>query len=114
MEQYDRGSLNTASAAFEQFLAEYTDQAHTVDAHYYLADILTQQNRPEDALEALEEIQQLFPTAARVPDALYRIAVLQVELDDTDAARATLERLMNTYPDADISMLARDLLRRIG
>jgi tol-pal system protein YbgF len=114
MVQYDRGSLNAASTAFEQFLAEYPDHPRAADAHFFLADILTQQNRPEDALAAFEEIQQLFPTAPKVPDALYRIAVLQDELGDTQAARATLERIMNTYPDAPISMLARDMRRRIG
>jgi len=112
--QLDRGSLNSASRAFEQFIAEYPDDGRVPDAHFYLADILTQQDRPEDALEAFQEIQQLFPTASRVPDALYRIAVLQEELGNIDAAKATLERIMNTYPDAMISMLAREKLREIG
>ncbi len=113
-EQLGRGSLNSASRAFQQFIEDHGTDERVPDAHFYLADILWQQDRPEDALEAFQEIRQLFPTAAKVPDALYRIAVLQVHLEDVDAARATLERIMNTYPDAIIAMLARDMLLEIG
>ncbi len=113
-EQLERGSLNSASRAFEQFIAEHPNDGRVPDAHFYLADILTQQDRPDDALEAFLEIQQLFPTAPRVPMALFRIAVLQEALGDTDGAKATLERIMNTYPDAPIAMLARDKLRELG
>jgi len=112
--QYVRGSLNSAAGAFRQFIAEHPNELRVSDAHFFLADILAQQDRPEDALEAFQEVQELFPTAVRVPDALYRIAVLQEELDDVDAAKATLERIMNTYPDAPIAMLARDKLRELG
>ena len=114
LQQLDRESLNSATRAFEQFLAEYPGDDREADAHFNLADILTQQDRPEDALEAFQEIQVLFPTAARVPDAMYRIALLQIELGDTEQAKTTLERIMNTYPDASVAMLARDTLADIG
>jgi tol-pal system protein YbgF len=113
-DQYDRGSLNSASEAFQQFIVEHSNEDRVSEAHFFLADILTQQDRPEDALEAFQEIQKLFPTAPRVPDALYRIAVLQEELDDIDAAKVTLERIMNTYPDTPMAMLAREKLSELG
>ncbi|HSH76745.1 MAG TPA: tol-pal system protein YbgF [Longimicrobiales bacterium] len=113
-EQHQRGSFSTAQRAYEQFLEEYPSHELAPDAHFYLADILVQQNRPEDAVEAFLEIQRLYPTADRVPDALYRVAILQRDLGDTEAARETLQRIVNTYPDAPMAMLARDLLEEIG
>jgi len=113
-EAVGRGSLNSASRAFQDFIAEYPGDARVAEAHFYIADILTQQERPEDALEAFQEIQQLYPTHDKVPDALYRIGMLQLELDDTDAARATFERIVNTYPESMMAMLARDELDQIG
>lgn len=113
-DQLGRGSLNSATRAFQQFIAQHPNDQRVSDAHFYLADILTQQERPEDALEAFQQIQELYPTAARVPDALYRIATLQLELGNEDDAKATLERIMNTYPDQMVAMLARDMLRDIG
>ncbi len=112
--QLDRGSLTTASRAFEQFISEHPDDPRVPDAHFFLADILAQQNRPQEALEAFQEIQQLFPTAERVPQALYRVALLHEELGSVDQARAVLERIVNTYPGDPVAMLARDKLRQIG
>lgn len=112
--QYDRGSLNSASRAFEQFLSEHPNQEFAPDAHFYLADILGQQERPEDSMEAFQEIQELFPTHRRVPEALYRIAELQIQLDDVASAKVTLERIINTYPDELVALLARDRLDEIG
>jgi tol-pal system protein YbgF len=113
-EQQNRGSLNSAARAFEQFVAEHPADPRVPDAHFFLADILSQQDRPEEALAKFQEVQQLFPTAPRVPQALYRIAELQQELGRIDQARATLERIVNTYPDDLVAQLAREKLREIG
>jgi tol-pal system protein YbgF len=113
-EQHLRNSFATAQRAYEQFLADFPSHALAPDARFFLADVLIQLDRPEDALETLQEITTLHPTATRVPDALYRVAVLQNEAGDEDAAKATLERIINTYPDATITLLARDLLAEIG
>ncbi len=114
MQQYDRQSLNAATMAFRQFLDEHPSDARAARAHFFLADILEQQERPEDALEEFQRLPALYPTDAEVPNAMYRIARLQLGLGRPDEARATLERIMNTYPDAPIAMLAREMLDEIG
>jgi tol-pal system protein YbgF len=113
-EQHNRGSFATAQRAYEDFLGQYPSHPLAADAHFFLADVLVQQERPEDALERLQQIPTLFPTATRVPDALYRIAVLQSEAGDEDEARATLERLVATHPDASITFLAREMLEELN
>lgn len=112
--QFNRGSLTSARQAFESFVQAYPTHALAPDAHYYLADILYQQNRLQEALDAFGEIPELFPTAAKVPDALYRMGSIQQELGNAAEARATLERVVNTYPDSDAATLAADKLREIG
>ena len=112
--QFNRGSLPTARVAFQQFLQAYPGHALEPDAHYFLAHILVQENRIEDALEAFQRIPETFPTAAKVPDAMYRAALLQIELGDTSDARATLERIVNTYPGTGVAVLAAEKLREIG
>lgn len=113
-EQHNRNSLATAQRAYEDFLTQYPTHALAPDAHFYLADVLIQQDRPDDAVETLQEIPTRFPTAPRVPDALFRIATLQREAGDEDEARTTLERIVNTYPDASITFLAREMLEELN
>lgn len=112
--QAQRGSLNSAARAFEDFMRQYPDDPRVPDAHFQLADILEQQDRPQDALEAFQEIPSLFPTHESVPNALIRIASLQLDMDDEAGAKATLERIVNTYPGTMMGMLARDMLAEIG
>lgn len=112
-QQVARGSLNTARAAFEEFLSSHPNHELAPDAHYFLADILVQQENFEDALEAFREVRSRFPTAARVPDSLYRIAVIQIEMGDLDEAEQTLQRIVNTYAGSIMAELAADKLDEI-
>lgn len=109
-DQHLRGSLSAAQQAYELFLEEFPNDERAPDAHFHLADLLTQQDRPEDALERFLEIPALYPAAPRVPEALFRIARLQADVGETEEARSTLERLINTYPETGLASLARDLL----
>jgi TolA-binding protein len=112
-EQHNRGSYSTAQRAYEQFMRENPNDERVPDARYFLADILEQQDRREDALDAFLAIQRLHPAAGRVPDALYRAALLQNRLGRTQEARATLERIVNTYRDHPMASLARIQLEEI-
>ena len=51
--------------------------------------------------------------AEKVPEALYRVALLQIELEREDEAEATLERIVNSYPDAGVALLAEEKLNEI-
>lgn len=114
VQQFNRGSNTAARAAFESFLQAYPNDPLAPDAHYYLADILVQDNRVEDALAAFKKIPELFPTATKVPDALYRIGLLQIELGQKSEARATLTRVVNTYPNSGVATLASEKLKELG
>lgn len=112
--QFNNGSLNTARRAFQQFLRDFPTHALAPDAHYYLADILVQEDRPEEGIQAFLRIPELFPTAARVPEAYYRVGVTYIQLDRLDDARVYLERVVNSYPESDSAPAARERLAEIG
>lgn len=113
-QQLSRGMLPTAQRAFQQFIREHPNHDRAADAQFFLADILVQQGQPEEALRGFEEVQSRFPNSTRVPDALYRIAILQIEAGDIAVARQTLQRIVNTYPETAIALIARDKLEEIG
>jgi tol-pal system protein YbgF len=111
---FNRGNNTTARMAFERFLTAYPNHAMAPHAKYYLADILTQENRLDEAIDAFLEITELFPTAERVPFALYRIGVLYIELEDLEQGRIYLQRVVNTYPDSGAALVARERLEEIS
>lgn len=113
VQQLNRGSLTAARYAFEQFLQRFPNHVLAVDAHYFLADIMVQEGKTEQAIAAFESIPQRFPDAAKVPDALYRIGLLHLEMGDEDEARSYLERVVNTYPDSLVARLAEERLREL-
>jgi tol-pal system protein YbgF len=112
--QFNRGAFNTARRAFQQFLQEYPNHVLASDAHFYLADILVQENALGEAIEAFSQIPEFYPTARKVPDSLYRIGVLYIELENLDEARRYLERVVVNYPDSGAAILARDRLAEIS
>jgi tol-pal system protein YbgF len=112
--QFNNGSSNTARRAFQQFLREYPDDALAPDAHYYLADILVQENQLEEAIRAFLRIPEDFPTAEKVPEAVYRVGVTYIELNQLDNARVYLERVVNSYPGTDAATAAQERLAEIG
>ena len=112
--QYQRGSLSAARAAFQQYLTTYPTHERAPSAHYYLADILVQEDQLQEAVAAFGQIPELFPTSETVPDALYRMGVLHIELGNEDEARRVLQRLVNTYPEHRNAAAARDRLAAIG
>jgi tol-pal system protein YbgF len=112
--QFNRGSFMTARRAFQQFLEEYPNHELAPDARMYLADILVQENRLEEAIEAFLEIPELHPTSDRVPEALYRVGALFIDLEDLERAREYLQRVVDSYPDSGAAMLARERLEEIS
>lgn len=112
--QYNRGSLTAASAAFQQFLTAHPSSDLAPQAHYYLADVMVQQDDLEGAIDEFSRVFELFPTSSSVPDALYRVGLLHQELGNDAEARAFFERVVNTYPDARVAEFARARLGEIG
>lgn len=112
--QFDRGALQTARAAFQDFLSQYPNDELAPRAHYYLAEILIREDRPEDAIREFLVIRERFPADEKVPDALYRVGLLYAEAGETSEARRYLELVINTYPDNPVTPLAREALRELG
>jgi tetratricopeptide (TPR) repeat protein len=62
------------------------------------------------AISAQQTLIERFPDSPRIPEALLNIAASQVELNDRKSARATLNRIVNDYPDSEAAKLAHDRL----
>lgn len=111
---FNRGSVTTARRAFQQFLQQYPNDPLAPDAHYYLSDLLVQEDRLDEAIQAFLRIPERFPTAEKVPDALYRVGVVYIALDELQDARQYLQRVINSYPGTTAAQSAQDRLNEIS
>ena len=113
MLMYNRGSNITARRAFDGFLATYPIHELAGDATFFLSDLDLQEERVEDAIEGFMRVPEMYPDSPRVPEALYRAAILHQELGDTEEARTLLERVINGFRDSDVAELAQQRLQEI-
>ena len=111
---FNRGSITTARRAFQQFVQDYPTDPLAPEAYYYLADLLYQENRLQEAIQGFLRVRELFPAARRVPDALYRVGVIYIDLEQLDDAREYLQRVITSYPDSDAAVLAQERLDEIS
>ena len=114
VDNFNRGNLGTARAAFQDFLDQFPNHPSVPRARMNLAEIMVQENDPRGAIEQFLSVREHHPAAPEVPEAMYRAALLHVELGEEDEARDLLERVVNTYPDEAVAELAREELAKLG
>lgn len=110
---YNRGSNVTARRGFDEFLANYPNHELAGDATFFLSDLDLQEERLEDAIEGFMRVPMMYPDSPRVPEALYRAALLHDELGDTEEARNLLERVISGFPDSDVAEDAQQKLQEL-
>jgi tol-pal system protein YbgF len=111
--QLGRGSRVTARRAFQAFLSQSPNHPLAADARYFLADILVQEDRWEEAIVAFNEVAELHPASPRVPEAFYRVGLAYIQLNRTQEARDYLNRVVTGYPDSGSAALAREALAQL-
>jgi tol-pal system protein YbgF len=93
------GKYKEAIGAFQAFLNQYPTSSLAPNALYWMG--ISQVTGLSDFKAAAESYQRLlkdFPVSPKAPDALLSLARAQVQLDDKEAARATLNQLQTKYP----------------
>lgn len=109
-----RGGDYVASArGFRDFLRDYPNGALAPNAWYWLGEsYYVTQNYPI-ALQSFDTLLRDFPGSAKAPDALLKRGFAQIELGDSRAGAATLNRVVNEYPGSDAARLATSRLRTL-
>ncbi len=97
--QLRRGSLGTARMGFQEYLAQWPDDAQVPDALYQVGETFATES-PDSAAAYYNRVIGEFPASPRAPTALYKIGRLAEERNDIPAARAAYQRLLRDYPRA--------------
>jgi TolA-binding protein len=110
--QLERGNARTARQAFEMLLSQHATHRLAPDAQFGIAESWVQED-PARALREFERVQELFPSSARAPAALYRAGVIARDRNDTAKAREYFQRVVRGYPGSEEARAASDALSRL-
>lgn len=106
----DRGNFATAQRGFEQFVTEHPNHELAPLAHLHLGELASNEDQLQEAIDHYLKVLELFPAADAVPDALYRIGVLHLELENCDEATQYLSRVVNSYGEHRLASRAEERL----
>jgi TolA-binding protein len=121
---FSRGNYALAIGGFREFVRRHPENEAADNARYWIGESYFglahryadagEVERATVALQAsaeeLREVSKRYPYGDKVPAALYREALVLLELRQRDAARVRLELLVKKFPRAPEARLARDLL----
>jgi len=121
---FSKGSYALAIAGFREFLRRFPEhelagnaQYWIGEAHYSLARGYANQNQPDKTREALEQavtefrrVVANYPRGEKVPAALFKEALVLIDLKQPQLAQARLQYLIDNFPQAEETPLARDRL----
>jgi len=121
---FSKGSYALAIAGFREFLRRFPDQPLAGAAQYWIGEAhialargYANAGQAPQATEALDQAVQEFrkvlanyPRSDKAPASLYKEALALLELKQTDAAQQRLQYLVETFPQSEESVLARERL----
>jgi len=107
-----RGNHGLAIMGFEEILQLYPSSQLADNAQYWLGETYYVQKDYEKALEAFRKVPANYPAGDKVPAALLKSGYCLVELGETEAARRTLQDLIDRFPGSEEARLADDKLGR--
>lgn len=110
---FEAESNQVARMAFEQFTEFFPNSENAPRAFIYLGQLRMREDLPQEAIDTYLSIPDRYPESEQVPHALYRAAVVYINLEQFDLAQALLERVVEDYPDHSVAEQARARLEEI-
>ncbi len=94
------GKYKDAVAAFQTFLRQYPKGSLAANALYWTGVSYAALSDFASALSSYQRLLKDFPSDAKVPDTMLSLARAQVQLNQPEQARATLEQLIGAHPQS--------------
>lgn len=111
---YLLGNYDLAIQAFRDYLERFKDSEMADDAMYYIGVSYFDQKKHEQAVQAYDQLTELYPKGNKVATAQFKKAMaLQVMQKATDAI-AQLQSVYADFPNTPEANLAEQELRRMG
>lgn len=107
------GQYAEAARRFQGFLAQYPTGEYSPNAQYWLGESYYVTQNYQIALDSFQGLLGRFPSSNKAPDALLKVGYCHYELKQWPQAEATLNQVVQQYPDTTVARLAQGRLRAL-
>lgn len=92
------------------FLQRYGSHPLAPNASYWLAETYFARGQYDTAVQEFSNTYKSYPQGEKAPDSLLKLGLSLAELNELDAACATLSEMLNRFPNAprSVQLLAQD------
>lgn len=109
-DEFKNGKYDNAIRGFKNMVATYPQGTYAPNAYFWMGEMYTIKRDYKAALTNFQAILQRFPATPKVPDAMLKVGLTQLELKSEAEGRATLQRVISTYPNSNAAKLAAQRL----
>lgn len=102
-----------AAQQYAQFLTRYPDSGYVPVVLYWQGNALYASRSYKPAIASYQRLLDKLPNHVRSPEALLAIANCHLELKDARSTKATLQKVVSTYPNSEAASAAKDRLDRL-
>jgi tol-pal system protein YbgF len=114
LEDFTAGQWALCIDGFGSYLRSFSRTELADDAQWYIGECYQQDGKFNEAVDAYNRVIANYPKGDRVPDAYYKRGIALSAMGQTDRARESFETLMKTFPDHDMSRMAKQQIDRLN
>jgi tol-pal system protein YbgF len=104
------GKYDDAIKGFRGQLEKWPNGRYADNALYWSGEAYYVKRDYKSALAAFQAVPQRFPQSAKGPDALLKSGLVQMDMGDEANGRATLQKVIKSYPTSNAARLAQQRL----
>lgn len=110
-EALKNGKYDNALKGFRGQLQKWPQGQYADNALYWSGEAYYIKGDYKSALAAFQAVLDRFPRSAKRPDAMLKTGLVQMDLKQDAAGRATLQRVIKTFPGSNAANLAQQRLQ---
>jgi tol-pal system protein YbgF len=111
---YNGGQWTLAIQSFQDYLKYYGDTDRASNAQFYIGECNYSQQKFDQAVDDYNKCIERYPTGNKLAAAQLKKGYALLELDQKSAGVRELRSLIQRFPDAKESELARQRLKKLG
>lgn len=103
-----------ANLAFQQFVDAHPSHEYADNAYYWMGECYYAQGEYTLAIGEFQKVPELYPGGNKVPDALLKIGLSYVSVENRKNAEKTFRQLVDAYPQSDAATIGRRKLEQVS